>query len=285
MPSVYLDQNALINAGLKASSDASFHTKFHGALANQDFEVVLSAWHWVEAARGTNRASASRLADFMDSLNPRWLRERRDLERIEVHTAFFGFCGIPFDPPSPTLTRVELIAQLNRVPVHASLDRSSRASVEGWIDNPGSMRFIIRSYEANADAIRNLRKAIAEGRVTSAIKREGDRRLIEGFLPTHTPAGVQLDRDVWNQFLDSARVEQFPSISIESAIAKHSWADTAEPDWNSMVDRIHLISALPYVDVVVSNDDYFHLLYRVASKTAFVRARVLNFADFCSQFI
>jgi len=285
MPSIYLDQNALINSGLRARSNPAFKAKFAGAIATERFTPTVSAWHWVEASRTRNIASAGQLADFIDSLNPGWLRERRDLEKTEVQEAFFRFCGVPFEPIPAIVRRVDLIAALNRRPADPTVDRTSRQFVEGWINQPESMQPLIQSYQANADALRNLRKAVCEGRVTNAIKLEGDRQLIESFLPDRTPAGILVSREVRNNFLTSARIEQFPSLSVEAAIAEHSWRTTEEPDWNSMVDKFHLISALPYVDIIVSDDDYFHAILPVVTPTGFVRATVIRFAEFCAEFV
>jgi hypothetical protein len=44
-------------------------------------------------------------------------------------------------------------------------------------------------------------------------------------------------------------------------------------------------SALPYVDIIVSDDGYFYTLLPVASSTGFVKASVVKFADFCHQFL
>ncbi|HJY80613.1 MAG TPA: hypothetical protein VKK81_05960 [Candidatus Binatia bacterium] len=107
-------------------------------------------------------------------------------------------------------------------------------------------------FEKTAGLIRTLQQALepfvrqitCRGKVTPQIKQQGDRKLIEGFLPTHTPAGILLGSDTRLQFLDIVRIQQFPSLSIEAAIAEHSWTTTEEPDWNSMVDKFHLISAL-----------------------------------------
>ena len=35
-------------------------------------------------------------------------------------------------------------------------------------------------------------------------------------------------------------------------------------DRNTLIDKFHLIAALPYVDEIVSDDDFFHKIYPVA---------------------
>ncbi len=285
MPNVYLDQNALIYAGKKRQKDASFSTNLFNAIADGRFTIILSAWHWVETARTKNLGMAAELADFMDGLNSRWLRDRRDLEKIEVHRNFFKFIGVDYTPPPAILTRIELIAALNRLPVSPEMDRSSREFVEGWIKNPDLMRPIERSYEANADALKNLRSALAAGKLTNAIRKQGDRKLLEGFLPSETPAGIVVDAGTRNRYLDTANISELPSLAIEFLIAEKSWANEGGTDWNTMVDKFHLISAMPYVDVIVSDDSYFHSILPALKAAPFPLARVLRFEDFCKEFV
>ncbi len=62
--------------------------------------------------------------------------------------------------------------------------------------------------------------------------------------------GVVLNAGTKSTYLDEVTLKDFPSISIEAEIAEYSWANQGRTDWNSMVDKFHLISALPYADVV-----------------------------------
>lgn len=210
-----------------------------------------------------NLAMAGELANFMDRLGSRWLRDRRDLERIEVHSSFFKFIGVDYATPPAIFTRVELIAAINRLPVSPEIDRSSREFVEAWINNPDLMRPIEQSYQANANALKSLRSALAAGKLTDAIRKQGDRKLVEGFLPSETPAGIVVDNGTRNKYLDRVNIKELPSLAIEFLIAEKSWANEGGTDWNTMVDKFHLISALPYVDVIVSDDRYFHSILPV----------------------
>jgi hypothetical protein len=285
MPNVYLDQNALIYAGKKGHKDARFSANLLNAVASGRFTIILSPWHWVETARTKNLAMAGDLADFMDKLCSRWLRDRRDLERLEVHRNFFKFIGVDYPIPPPIFSRVELIAALNRVPPSPAIDRSSREFVEAWIKHPDLMRPIEESYAANANALKSLRSALAAGKLTSAIRQQGDRKLIEGFLPSETPAGIAVDSGTRNRYLDTVNVNELPSLAVEFLLAEKSWASKGGADWNTMVDKFHLIAALPYVDVLVSDDGYFHSILPILQSVPFPLGRVLRFADFCKEFI
>lgn len=51
-----------------------------------------------------------------------------------------------------------------------------------------------------------------------------------------------------------------------------------------MIDKFHLIGALPYVDEIVSDDAFFHRLYPVAQESGHVRAKVIKFEEFLKRF-
>jgi hypothetical protein len=228
---------------------------------------------------------ALELATFMDSLGSGWLRDRRDLERMEVHRAFFKFVGVDYAVPRTVLTRVELIAAINRLPVSPEIDRSSREFVEAWIKKPDLMRPIEQSYQSNASAMKSLRAALSAGKLTDAIRKQGDRKLVEGFLPSETPAGIVVDDGTRNRYLNSVNINDLPSLAIEFLIAEKSWANAGRTDWNTMVDKFHLISALPYVDIIASDDGYFHSILAVLKSAPFPLARVLRFEDLCTEFV
>ena len=284
-PTIYLDQNALIYLYQRSQNDGSFKVKLLAAISDANFIIVLSPWHWVETARTKDIQKASQLADFMDELKPVWLRDRRDLERIEVEDGFLKFADIPYVQPPALITRPELLSALNQIEVSPERAPSSREFVEGWIKKPELMVPIVHSYQKNEQALIDVRSALASGKLTAAKKAEGDRKLIESFLPRTTPGGVVLDAGTKSAYLDEVTLKDFPSISIEAEIAEYSWANQGRTDWNSMVDKFHLISALPHVDVVVSDDRYFYLMLATAQKTGFVKARVLKFAKFCKEFL
>jgi hypothetical protein len=88
-----------------------------------------------------------------------------------------------------------------------------------------------------------------------------------------------------NRYLDSVNINELPSLAIEFLIAEKSWTNQGGTDWNTMVEKFHLISALPYVDVIVSDDHYFHSILPVSKSAPFPLARVLRFEDLCKQFI
>lgn len=284
-PKTYLDQNALISLGEKCRSEPAFRTRLLRAVTDAEITIVLSAWHWVETARQTNIERAAALADFMDELRPVWLRDRRYLEKVEVESGFFSFVGVAYTPTPAMICRPELLSEMNRVQLSQETAPSSRAFVEGWIKKPELMEPILISCQKNVKAVMGLREAIDAGKLTAAHRKEGDRLLIQGFLPTETPNGITVGSETRASYLETASLQHFPTLAIEAQIAEHVWASEGQTGWNSMIDRFHLISALPYVDVIVSDDRYFSALLPIAMRTGFVKAHVLNFTDFCKAFL
>lgn len=51
-----------------------------------------------------------------------------------------------------------------------------------------------------------------------------------------------------------------------------------------MIDKFHLIVALPYVDEIVSDDDFFHKIYPVAQKAGTFEQRCSRSISFWSGF-
>ena len=202
-----------------------------------------------------------------------------------MESEFFAFVHVPFTPPSPLLTRGALLSAMNRVQVGEDTAPSSREFVEEWIKKPELMSPVISSYQKNALAMAHLREAMASRKLTEDHKRQGDRELISRIMPSKTPNGITVGAETRSKFLDTVGFRDFPTLAIEAEIAEYEWAGEGRTDWNSMVDRFHLISALPYTDLIVSDDQYFYTLLPIAQRTRFAKAHVIKSAEFCRNFL
>ena len=284
-PTVYPDQNVLIHLYEESGKSGVFENKLNKAIGDGRFKIILSPWHWVETAQTQNLGKALPLAGFMDRLQPNWLRDRRHLRTTEVETKFFQFVGIPYVPLEAIVTKAELLTEMNGFPVTQDRAPSSVEFVDGWIKNPNLMIPVIESYKKNMQALISLREAISVGMLTPDMLKAGDRQYIERHLPNTTPNGVLLDAATKNAFLDRVTQNDFPTLAIESEIAEYSWANRGRVDWNSMIDKFHVISSVHYADIVVSDDRFIHLLLPAAQKTGYVKATVAKFKQFCRQFL
>jgi hypothetical protein len=103
-------------------------------------------------------------------------------------------------------------------------------------------------------------------------------------LPKTTPAGLDIGRELRNGYVRQVKIENLPTIAIETAISDHEWVSQGGADRNTLIDKFHLISALPYVDEIVSNDKFFHEIYPWAQKTGHVKARLVSNEELLNRF-
>lgn len=279
----YLDQNALIGLGKKAA-DPTFSARLRKSVELGRAAVVASPWHWVETSRTRNLASATRLADFLDSLSPLWLLDRRDLQRIEVHSDFFAFARIDYRPPDRLTTRSGLVARINGRDDAPEFNLPSREFVERMINNPKLLAHVETGYQANAQAVARVRDALRSGKITQEIRDEATCKHIEELLPSRTPQGLDVGAELRSEYLKRANAYKLPTFAVEQAIAEEMWKGQGQTDWNTMIDRFHLIAALPHMDEVVSDDKYFATMYPIAQKTGHVRAKLVGDEEFMKRF-
>ena len=65
------------------------------------------------------------------------------------------------------------------------------------------------------------------------------------------------------------QIQAIPTLAIETAISEQEWIakDGRGADRNTLIDKFNLISALPYVDEIVTNDAFFRKVYPFAATT------------------
>jgi len=283
MPLTYLDQNALIKLGVQARQ-SQFRRKIDSALASGCLNVVVSSWHLIETAHSARLEPALELAEFIESLRPAWLFERHDLLKIEVSEDFFKFASIPYPVTPRVTTRSAVIAALSNKPDGPRFDIPAQRFVKQWWENPDQLRPLEIRYQENADNLIRLRELTKQAKITIDIRNNANRLLLKHTVPTTTPSGVAVGREVRDSYIAQARVESIPTFSIENAISEQEWSAQGGTDRNTLIDKFHLISALPYVDEIVSDDCFFHKIYPVARAEGHVKANLLKNAEFLSRF-
>src|SRR5713101_7268008 len=90
---------------------------------------------------------------------------------------------------------------------------------------------------------------------------------LKEHMPKSTPAGLEVPREIAADYIERGTIDSIPTLVLETAISDHEWNVQGGADRNTLIDKFHLISALPYVDEIVSDDNFFHRLYPVAQKT------------------
>ena len=277
----YLDQTALIALGRRARQ-AGFRSKLDASLASS-LTVVLSSWHLVETARTKKLANAIELATFIDSLKPAWLHELYALRKMDIEDDFYRFLKVVVPARDRVTTKSAIFAELHRSPDSPRFDIPSVDFVRQWVQHPDQLKPIDETYAKNARNLIGLREHKKAGRLTQEITRRVNEVLAKTFMPKTTPAGLHYGRDLRIDYVQQFNPDKIPSVAIETAISDHEWDAQGGLDGHTMLDKIHLISALPLVDEIVSNDKRFHDLYPIAQKTGHVKAALLREPEFLAR--
>jgi hypothetical protein len=283
MPQTYLDQNALIALGYEARGP-NFRKLLDARLESGSLAVVVSSWHLIETANTRDLKKAIELADFIDSLRPAWLLERRDIQRLDVKEDFYKFLKVDCPTTPRVTTRSAAFATLNKQQDDRKFDTPSRDFVKQWIEHPEQLKVLQSTYEKNAETLGRLRDLKKQGKMTEALRERVDELLVAGSLPRATPSGIKLGREIKQEYIQHAKIETIPSLAIESVISEHEWGSQGGTDRNTLIDKFHLISALPCVDEIVSDDKFFHKMLPIAQQTGHVRASLIANADFLARF-
>lgn len=283
MPLVYLDQNAVIKLGFKAKHHSS-REKLDEAIAAKSITFVVSMWHLIETAHTPKLENAVALAKFIDSLQPMWLLERRDIQRIEVAEDFFRFSKIEYEPAPRITSRIAAIASLNKETPSARHDIPSETFVTQWIKHPEQLEPLEKPYRDNEKSVRGLRELAKAGKLTEEVKQEVNLRLFEMTMPSRTRQGLEIGKDAKEAYVAQAKLECIPSFAIEHAIFEHQLTAKGGEDRNTLIDKVHLISAVPYADEIVSDDKFFAELYPFIQKTGHVKANLVGVEALLAKF-
>src|ERR1035441_9420255 len=95
-------------------------------------------------------------------------------------------------------------------------------------------------------------------------------------VPTRTPAGLEVGHAMREEYIAQATEDSIPSLAIEKAISEQEWDAQGGADRNTLIDKFHIIPALPYVDEIISDDQFFQSVYPATAKTGYVRARLVG---------
>jgi hypothetical protein len=168
MPLTYLDQNALIELG-RMARNSDFRKKLDSAIESSFLSAVVSSWHLIETAHTSNLANAIELAEFIDSLRPSWLFERRDIQKLDVEEDFYRFLRLDYPTKLRVTTRSAAFATLNNQKDAPKFDIASRDFVKQWIERPKQLRVLEEVYKKNAENLSRLRELTKQGKLTEEI--------------------------------------------------------------------------------------------------------------------
>jgi len=272
MPLIFCDQNFIVTAH---QGPDTYKNHLRQLATDGKATFVLSPMHWVEAAEDNDATRGAAKADFMDSLNARWLYERRAIQRKEVAAAFLEFLQVPRPPPEMVSTVGDVIADLAGRPA----ERNSRDFVAHLCDigpNHPLERNLRQAFEAN----RVNGERFRAGTLTATFLKDMERLYVRRLLPDQTPAGVLIDEESKNSFLSAFHLTDFPASAIEWMTTQDSWREGRHMNRNNFMDQQHMM-ALPYVDYFVTDDARLRaLVSRISAGFSFRIAGLLTKAEF-----
>jgi len=276
MPLVYCDHNFVVTSG-QQTDDYKNHLR--KLTSDGTVTFVLSPFHWIEMAEDADVARRQAKADYVDSLNPQWLRERRNIEAKEVESAFYDFAKIPHDPPQMVVKVTEVIADLAGQPG----DRPSRNFVEhlrGIGPNHPIRTTLNEAFAKNQANIASYQK----GMFTPTFRRGVEVLYVERLLPTNSPAGLIIDDSSKKDFLRVQKLTDFPAIAVETLATYDNWAQGRQLAHHNFLDQQHVV-ALPYVNLFITDDKSLtSLISMVVKDVPFPCAKVITKAEFDASY-
>lgn len=272
MPTIYCDHNFIATA-LQEPEEYRNQVRELARLGTVSF--ALSPMHWVDAAEDQDVARGNAKADFMDSLQPRWLFDRRSIQRKEVASHFYQFLGVNCEAPQIMGDIADVIFDLTG----QRGDRSSRAFVNhfrGIGRNHPLEQSIRQAFVTNNKNIGLFRR----GKLTSTLATKVERLYIRQLLPDKTPAGLLLDETTKDNFVQQIQLEDFPAVAIENRATRDNWKHKRPLSRNNFVDQQHII-ALPYADYFLTDDKKLRsLITGIGTKLPFHAAALMKKAEF-----
>lgn len=275
----YLDQNALIELGRRSRSE-EFRKKLDASIETGVLTIVASVFHLVETAKTAKAQNALRLARFIDSLNPKWLRQ--DIRRVDICEGFYRFANVPYDLPQRITDRTTAL-RVSGGGVGKS-DVSAEDFVRELMSKPQHLARLAIPVQNCTDALAGVRKKTRAGTLNPEAIRRADERVISAGMPNYTPSGLALGAEISAEYVNQVDVSSIPTVALERAISEHERARNDYADGNTLFDKFHLIYALPNVDELVSRDKFFKRIYPIAQSTGHARATLIDNDDFLKRF-
>lgn len=285
MPLLYLDQNALIALGRRARR-LHFRAKLDEFI-RAGTTLVLSWWSLIEASYGDSETNSKELAVFMESIRPLWILERFDIVRFDVSENIFRYLRIPFERSSRIvdfrglLHSFEIKRKRGALPFQGDIAKF----VELWRKQrlkPGDA--LEEAFTNAGRQLIRLRAHHRSGKISPQMTRNAQVALAAVALPRETPSGLVLSNDLLMDYIRDMDPATIPAIALETAISRYQWGmKKTGAGRNSLIDKFALVSALPYVDEIVSDDRFFHGAYPNAKSTGHVRATLLHVSDLISR--
>lgn len=245
MPHIYLDQNALIFLGHKKLTTEEAEVRRH--IEQGRATLVLSPAHWLDTAGGESEQRSMKLARFIDSLRPVWLRDRMDVHRLEIQ-CFLG--NVPFQEVRERAicrTVSEIVADLGGRVEGGVVLVDSQDIVLQLRRSKHARRVFQNAYSVNRRAFEKNRVMFKAGKLTDQIERNLHIKYLRQI--GRIQAGSSDD-----QRLQTAPAEALRSIVCEWEATKENWRQGGTMTPTRLRDLFHITVAMPYAEVILTFD-------------------------------
>jgi len=266
---VYPDQNALVDL---FDRQQKIRTALH---LPENVQIVLSPVHWIEAARCSDPIEAAKIADFMDSLNPFWLRERIAIEQSEVEAVLTGRPADLMAISPIRRSRTEAVNEVGGQRTEFSLITSSWEIVKALRSGTAGGKTMEQAYELNETS---FKRNVADFKRRRMPTSQGWTIYITGLCRS---LGLACDA------VTVAKItpENVRALTIEFEISQEYWrCASSSRDMRKRPQRqndiAHICAALPYVDNIITRDNgVTNLVHQIRQKVPFTLAGIESTID------
>src|ERR1700685_1562145 len=279
MRRTYLDQNALIELGRK-SRCAEFRTRLDIAIDSGSLRIIASIAHLIETAHTSNRKNAIALVEFLESLKPEWLV--LNPRRLEIREDFYRFANLRYLPTQRIVGgQAGFCGGIGR---NYLQKMTQKQFVEELLNQPGHLNGFEDMCRFSVEASRGVRKDSRAGKISPERNRRALERAVRADVPNNTPVGLEFGQELKEEYVRQVTASAVPTLAIEWAISEYLQGRNDYADRNTVIDKLCLFYAPPYVDEIVSNDKLFWIAYPVAEKTGVVKAQLIKNEAFIARF-
>ncbi len=236
------------------------------ALDNQaSIRLVCSQWNLIEIAFASDETQRTRRAAFIDSLNPLWIMNGRDIQRAEVHR----FVWRRYFRASILPEVCAIVADLALVMATAHMEFPGSVSAAKYVAgiDPATVR---AAAQPTPEALRMLQAAGTKK--LRSIEDETNRSWIAPLIPLFDHDGRLLSQQSQKEISDfciknwSELLASCPALDTENRLFEARTRDPLrKPRITDAADLQHAFAALAYCDHFVTEDRF---LFRCAEETS-----------------
>lgn len=264
MKKIYIEHSYLVNENNwdKIKSIFSDHP---------DFEFVASDWNLIEISQANDRDQARRRVDFIESLNPKWLFFKTEIQKLEVKSFLYRYLYGSIAPYSVFTDQFHKAVALSigQVP---NAGWNLWRFVESYINNPDILAPI---QEQKLIYIQNFQKlASLQKKDIQKKDREIIGHWIKDVLPDKKSNGSLLNDTDKQQAIDFCLndvprfFKECPYFNFENTLFDIRFSDKQRSAKKSdVIDLEHACCSVPYCDVVVIGDKYLRQISDIANKS------------------